>query len=583
MYFTNILSHSKRKIFSNLLLYLLVLCLSVLSLSVWAPRASASTFTNGHFIDNALFLDSSSMSVDTIQSFFSSKSGTLKNRSFLMDCDVAGATSKQMYLSIGAPCGQTISAAHIIFYAAQIYGISPKVILTTMQKEQSLVTDPAPTTRAYNQAMGYACPDSGSCLSSSNFFYQIDNGAWALRYHYERANGNNNWWKPSTSWVCGTTKIYYSPNLYPRQNVSFYDDNRTLYTTTYIENAATSSLYCYTPHAYNNPQGLYGRSAFGTTGLYYSGSYNFVYYYELWFGSSYAFMYNGVDYSSVFDPTYYLNNNPDLRSAFGDNQLAAFKHFTTSGMNEGRQGSANFSLTSYRNMNSDLRWEFGTNLPAYYWHYTAVGRLEGRIATGNVILQPVAMFGGVDYSSIYNYVAYTANNPDIQKAYRDDDTGALWHFVTFGMKEGRLGNNDFNVVSYMSRYLDLRNTFGTINIRAYYIHYLSTGKAEGRTATGDYLSGTTILNKVDYSSIYDFDYYEKTNLDIKKTFGLNDSAVLQHFINTGTNEGRQGSASFNVYSYKAGNGDLRNAFGDNLKQYYMHYLNTGKKEGRSGI
>lgn len=51
---------------------------------------------------------------------------------------------------------------------------------------------------------------------------------------------------------------------------------------------ATATLYCYTPHVYNNPQGLYGLPRYGTTGLYYTGSYNFVYYFDLWWGSTYS-------------------------------------------------------------------------------------------------------------------------------------------------------------------------------------------------------------------------------------------------------------------------------------------------------
>lgn len=581
MNFAQALTHAKSKKVTYLYLFVCVLSSCLLFQGIGGHKAYASTYTNGHLIDNALLLNANAMSADDIQTFLASKSGTLKSSNFLMDCDVAGTTSKQMYVSIGAPCGQTVSAARIIYYAGQIYGINPEAILATMQKEQSLVTDPAPTSWAYNQAMGYACPDSGSCSASSDFFYQIDNGTWALRYHYERANGNNTWWNTS-AWACGTTKNYYSPNLYPKQNVKFYDDNGTLYATVYIENAATSSLYCYTPHAYNNPQGLYGRSAFGTTGMYYSGSYNFVYYYELWFGSTYAFIYNGLDYSGVFDPTYYLNNNPDVLAAFGNNDLAAFSHFVNSGMKEGRQGSADFDVNSYRNRYVDLRWAFGTNLPAYYWHYLVTGKNEGRTAIGAVTLQPVTVYGGVDYSSIYDFTTYLANNLDLQKVYANDDTGALWHFVTDGMREGRVANANFNVISYMDRYPDLRAAFGTTNLRLYYIHYMTTGKNEGRVATGNFLGGTTVSNKVDYSSIYSFDYYEKNNPDIQKAFGLNDAGALQHFINTGMNEGRQGSAEFNVYAYKAENPDLQRAFGNNLKLYYIHYMTIGKAEGRSG-
>lgn len=261
-----------------------VFCLVSVQLSL-GQKAQAA-YEAGNILDNNVLLDATSMSPGDIQTFLNNRGGQIASRSFSMDCDAAGQQAKNIYLSLGAPCGQVTSSANIIYYVAQVYGISPKVIMATMQKEQSLITATNPTNRQYNQAMGYACPTSGSCDDGSNFFWQIDNGTWVLRYHFERARGNMNWWRPSTSWTCGTEKNLYKPNLYPGQNVNFFDTNGVHYATIYIQNAATSSFYCYTPHAYNNPQGLYGRSPYGTTGLYYSGSYNFVTFYELWWGST---------------------------------------------------------------------------------------------------------------------------------------------------------------------------------------------------------------------------------------------------------------------------------------------------------
>lgn len=250
------------------------------------PKTAHAAYQSGSIIDDSVFLDAKSMSIADIQNFLAGKNSGLRNMQFVLSCYGADSTERQLYISAGAACDTPIPASQIIYYAAQIYGVNPRVILTTMQKEQSLTTAANPTSWQLNQAMGYACPTSGSCESSSSFPYQIDSGTWALRYHFERARGNLSWWKPATSWVCGTEKHLYKPNLYPGQNVRFYDTNGTHYTTVFIQNAATSAFYCYTPHAYNNPRGEYGRAPYGTTGLYYSGSYNFVYYFELWFGST---------------------------------------------------------------------------------------------------------------------------------------------------------------------------------------------------------------------------------------------------------------------------------------------------------
>lgn len=266
--------------------------LLVLVASAFAFTLIASIFTkpvdasyNGaNLIGNSVFLDARSMSSSQIQSFLESKNSGLKSRSYKLDCYGSNSTERQWYTAVGAPCDQTISAARIIYYASQIYGVSPRVVLATLQKEQSLITSPNPTSWQLNNAMGYNCPTSGSC-SSPGFYRQIDHGVWALRYHYERANRNNTWWN-NNGWTCGSSKSLYKPNLYPGTNVTFYDTNGTAYRTYRLANAATSALYCYTPHAYNNPNGLYGLPRFGTKGLYYSGSYNFVSWFERWFGST---------------------------------------------------------------------------------------------------------------------------------------------------------------------------------------------------------------------------------------------------------------------------------------------------------
>lgn len=282
--------------------FALLFAVSVLMLLQAVFSQKANAYQHGYLIDDAIFLDAKSMNANQIQSFLNSKSGVLKSRSFKLDCDAdgIGGTAKQLYLQAGAPCGSTISAARIIYYTAQVYGVSPKVIIATLQKEQSLITDSNPSARAINQAMGYACPTSGVCDSSSSFFWQIDNGTWVMRFHYERARKNNTWWYNSSSWTCGTAKTnYYSPNLYPRQDVKFYDPySKVNYVTVYIKNAATSAFYCYTPHVFNNhsnsphpddaksPRCYSMHPASGSKGRCYTGSYNFVKAYENWFGST---------------------------------------------------------------------------------------------------------------------------------------------------------------------------------------------------------------------------------------------------------------------------------------------------------
>lgn len=96
--------------------------------------------------------------------------------------------------------------------------------------------------------------------------------------------------------------------------------------------------------------------------------------------NSLKYISNGVDYSPVFDPTYYANKYSDLKKAFGSNSASLWNHFKTYGLKEGRQGSANFNVIAYKNRYTDLQRAFGSNLPEYYKHYCQFGYKEGRSA-----------------------------------------------------------------------------------------------------------------------------------------------------------------------------------------------------------
>lgn len=96
--------------------------------------------------------------------------------------------------------------------------------------------------------------------------------------------------------------------------------------------------------------------------------------------SSKKYVYNGLDYSLVFDPTYYSNKYSDLKNAFGTNATKLFEHFVNYGVNEGRVASSNFNPIIYKNRYPDLQKAFGEDLSSYYKHYIEFGHKEERIA-----------------------------------------------------------------------------------------------------------------------------------------------------------------------------------------------------------
>ena len=94
----------------------------------------------------------------------------------------------------------------------------------------------------------------------------------------------------------------------------------------------------------------------------------------------------------------------------------------------------------------------------------------------------VTEYDGVDYSAIFDAEYYLNRYTDLKAAYGNDETKAIWHFVEYGMDEGRTGNEEFNVYSYKGRYADLRAAYGN-DIKQYYMHYNGYGKDEGRDAS----------------------------------------------------------------------------------------------------
>jgi hypothetical protein len=241
--------------------------LAFAALFLFAGHAHAA-YIEGDLINDNFFTDSTVMDQASIQAFLNSKGGALASQTFPT-------------LNNGPQ-----PAAWIVAYTARYVGLSPRTILATLQKEESLVTDPSPIASQYNFAMGYGCPDTAGCSSSeSGFFNQVVDGSWQLRFNYERARGNNSTWTSPDGHVFGNASIlyacrakpggnpwFYDTGLFPGRTVHFSDGSNAVYATVVIANAASSSLYCYTPHAYWPGH--------------YTGSHNFVTSWNQWWGST---------------------------------------------------------------------------------------------------------------------------------------------------------------------------------------------------------------------------------------------------------------------------------------------------------
>ena len=297
-------------------------------------------------------------------------------------------------------------------------------------------------------------------------------------------------------------------------------------------------------------------------------------------------VFGNTNYADVYDYDYYTAAYSDVTESAGTSDAAVLQHFVTVGMPEGRRGSAAFDVISYRNEYADLRKAYGNNLPAYYLHYIRRGKAENRHAYGCTTLKnPVTVCNGTDYSRVYNYSYYLRSYADVKAVFDGDDIGALQHFVTTGMQQKRRGSAMFDVDVYMSKYADLRKAYGS-NYVSYYMHYIRYGYLENRSArdySADPDGPVTVLDGVDYSRVYDYNYYISRYADVRNAYGNDDVKELRHFVNYGMKEQRQAKADFDVVAYRLQNPDLRIAFRLDYPAYYRHYMKYGYREPRQAV
>jgi hypothetical protein len=293
-------------------LLILTLCAGLLSTGT-SSALSGSDWQVGRIIDDSVFTDKNSMTVDQIQAFLNTKVGTGGYGKTAGQCDTIGSANSEYgdgtranygndhgnpspftclkdYYEVpktapgpGMPAnnygGKPIpsgaeSAAQLIWDAAQRNNISPKVLLVTIQKESAgpLTTDDWPFASQYTYAMGAHCPDTGPGGSANcdpdyaGFSIQISESAALLRYYLD--NMNQPWW---TYKKIGSNSIQYNPATSCGSS------------TVNIVTMATAALYTYTPYQPNAAalSDLYGSgdgcSAFGNR--------NFWRIFNSWFGS----------------------------------------------------------------------------------------------------------------------------------------------------------------------------------------------------------------------------------------------------------------------------------------------------------
>jgi len=250
------------------------------------PAAVAANFDRGYLISDYAFYNRQAMSEAEIQAFLEQRiNGECENGrclTILRQSSVSRAATERC----DAYAGGTNERISRIIYKVQVAcGVSAKVMLVTLQKEQSLVTNTAPSERAVNYALGYGCPDTSPCQpASAGIAVQLYNAAAQFqRYRLNPSAYRHPIGVPfdlATHPRTFTPVATASPPQCPTIRVT-------------IRNQATAGLYNYTPYTPNTAalNNLYG---LGDTCSSY-GNRNFWRLYTDWFGSPTTLVPSGVE------------------------------------------------------------------------------------------------------------------------------------------------------------------------------------------------------------------------------------------------------------------------------------------------
>jgi len=285
----------------RLLAVLVVLGFALLSGAVPAHAAS-----NSDLIDDQIFDDSGSMTAGQIDSWLNANfpNSCISTNSGFSASDPTGYTPTSSNPDGTYSYGGAVSAGTVIAHAAVAHQISPQVLLTKLENEETLVSGSAgcPDWRLAS-AVGYACTDSDtashtytypsgglatplyyrngtpvnsitdSCVNHgyfAGFSEQVVHAAWLLSWSRHHSEGQTSWAAITGNWNHCDDNATCAANLNVPSSWACYShlmtqgnykrcptDSQTVYYDGYatidgqsihMDTGATAALYVYTPH-----------------------------------------------------------------------------------------------------------------------------------------------------------------------------------------------------------------------------------------------------------------------------------------------------------------------------------------------
>lgn len=102
-----------------------------------------------------------------------------------------------------------------------------------------------------------------------------------------------------------------------------------------------------------------------------------------------------------------------------------------------------------------------------------------------MLLLPFALGQSIFDPAVFNFYFYCNTDSDLVQSVCGSVASAQQHWAQFGVHEGRQATSPFHTQQYLDRYPDLKQAFGN-NFTAAIYHYLTRGISEGRVG---YLEG----------------------------------------------------------------------------------------------
>ena len=204
-------------------------------------------FNPANIIEDSEMLNANSLNVSEIQQFLNKKGSYLANYNTINSygtpktaAEIIYDAARNNYDCSGVDLGSNPTEATRQAKCKKITTINPKALIVLLQKEASLIENPAPAQTRLDWATGYGCPDGNACNPYYKGFGKQVNSA-ALQF---------------LAYMNEQSRYPYKAG----QSYTFSNPYGTICNepmTVVPQNKATAALYNYTPHVYNGNYNFY--------------------------------------------------------------------------------------------------------------------------------------------------------------------------------------------------------------------------------------------------------------------------------------------------------------------------------------